>query len=395
MGRSAERPEPTDLQVVLAAIAERFRGIGQQPPSSEKATGSPIGNALDVDVDDLPGALPSDRDDTPGDESLEEIEAEDQEGVEERERRRLRTATRNRLAWQRFCDRFMRGIRDPEFIDLVGPNVAVTNAVIFNHLLALLTAKDVIAADRGIRHQIQLWTFLWGAQDHVGYLDTLDEDTRFDAMEAIAERGGEVTVLAAVDLADQLTRSNEWTELRTDLRNVWRHLLESPLLAFTADVLRHVASPRARPAVEIAQELDRLAREWTVPELHAVLADHLGTAAGRIRVMRGVVRRRLRDEMVEILLIDDPEAILDTDRVSAAFAEWAALDQSRAYFRFEQPTAGVIAVWDFALHECWKYNRHTDADPVPLEEPLATEPVWSTESRKLLNSARAADQIAA
>ena len=223
-------------------------------------------------MDDLPGTLPSDRDDTPGDESPEEIEAEDQEDVEERERRRLRIATRNRLAWQRFCDRFIRGIRDPEFIDLVGPNVAVTNAVIFNHLLALLIAKDVIAADRGITRQLQLWTFLWGAQDHVGYLDTLDEDTRFDAMEAIAERGGEVTVLAAVHLADQLTRSNEWTELRTDLRNVWRHLLESPLLTFTADVLRHAASPRARSAVDISRELDKLAREWTSPELHAVIA---------------------------------------------------------------------------------------------------------------------------
>ena len=36
MGRPTDRPEPTDLQVVLAAIAERFRGIGQQPPSSDK-----------------------------------------------------------------------------------------------------------------------------------------------------------------------------------------------------------------------------------------------------------------------------------------------------------------------------------------------------------------------
>ena len=144
MGRSADRPEPTDLQVILAAITEHFRGIGQQRPSSDKPAANPSGNALDVDVDDLPGILPSDRDDTPGDESPEEIEAEDQESAEERERRRLRIATRNRLAWQRFCDRFIRGIRDPEFIDLVGPNVAVTNAVIFNHLLALLIAKDVI-----------------------------------------------------------------------------------------------------------------------------------------------------------------------------------------------------------------------------------------------------------
>ena len=87
--------------------------------------------------------------------------------------------------------------------------------------------------------------------------------------------------------------------------------------------------------------------------------------------------------------------MLDTDGVSAAFAEWAALDQSRAYFRVEQPDAGIVAVWDLALRECWRFNRNTDADPMTLEEPLATEPVWSTESRKLLNAARAADQIAA
>jgi len=395
MGGRTDRPEATDLQVVLAAITAHFHGIGQQRPSSDEPVASPSGSALDVDVDDLPGTLPSDRDDTPGDESPEEIEAEDQETVDERERRRLRIETRNRLAWQRFCDRFIRGIRDPEFIDLVGPNVAVTNAVIFNHLLALLIAKDVIGPDRGITRQLQLWTFLWGSQEHVGYLDTLDEDTRLGAMEAIAERGGEVTVLTAVHLADQLTRSNEWTELRTDLRNLWRHLLESPLLTFTADVLRHAASSRARSTIDISRDLNKLAREWTAPELHAAMAGHLGTTAARIRAERKVIRRRLRDERIDILLIDDAEAILDTDRVSAAFAEWAALDHNRAYFRFEQPAAGIIAVWDLALHECWKYNRYTDADPIALEEPVATEPAWSTESRKLLNAARAANQIAA
>ena len=32
MGRRTDRPEATDLQVILAAIAERFHGIGQQRP---------------------------------------------------------------------------------------------------------------------------------------------------------------------------------------------------------------------------------------------------------------------------------------------------------------------------------------------------------------------------
>jgi hypothetical protein len=395
LGRRTDRPEATDLQVILAAIAEHFHGIGQQRPPGGEPAGSPGGSALDVDVDDLPGILPSDRDDTPGDESPEEIEAEDQKDAGEREHRRLQIETRNRLAWQRFCDRFMRGLRDPEFIDLVGPSVAVANAVIFNHLLALLITKSVVAADRGITCQLQLWTFLWGAQDQAGYLGTLDEDTRLDAMEAIAERGGEVTVLAAVHLADQLTRSNGWTQLRTGLRDMWRHLLESPLLTFTADVLRRAASPGGRPAVDISRELDKLARLWTTPELHAVLAACLGTTAGRIRVTRGRIRRRLRDEMVDILLVDDPAASLDTDRVPAAFAAWAALDQDRAYFRFEQPATSIVAVWDLPFRECWIFSRHADVDPVTLEEPAAAEPAWSTESRKLLSAARVADRIAA
>jgi len=58
------------------------------------------------------------------------------------------------------------------------------------------------------------------------------------------------------------------------------------------------------------------------------MAGHLGTTAARIRAERKVIRRRLRDERIDILLIDDAEAILDTDRVSAAFAEWAALDHN-------------------------------------------------------------------
>jgi hypothetical protein len=396
MGRRTGQPvEATDLQVVLRAIAEHFRGFGQQrPPSAEPAVG-PLEDTLEADVDDFPGTLPSDRSDMSGDESPEEIEAEDQEAVEERERRRLRIETRNRLAWQRFSDRFIRAIRDPEFIDLVGPHVMIANAVIFNHLLARLIVKEVIAAERGITHQLQLWTFLWGSRGQDGYLDSLDEDTRFDAMEAIAERGGEAVILAAVHLADQLTRSNQWAELRTDLRNMWRYLLESPMLTFTADVLRHAVSPGIRSATDISRELDKLAREWTTSELHAAIADHLETTAGHIHVERAVIRRGRREETVDSLVVDDAAASLDETSVRNAFAEWAALDQNRVYFRLRQSAVGTVAVWDLAAHECWKYNRHTDAGPVALEEPIAAEPVWSAESRKLQDAARTVDQKAA
>ena len=103
----------------------------------------------------------------------------------------------------------------------------------------------------------------------------------------------------------------------------------------------------------------------------------------------------MRDEMVDILQVDDPAANFDTVKVPAAFAAWAALDRDRTYFRFEQPAAGIVAVWDPALRECWIFSRRADEDPVTLDEPSAAEPEWSAESRKLLNAARAADRPAA
>ena len=177
MGGPTEQPEPTDLQVVLAAIAERFRGIGQRRPSSDKAAGSPIGNALDVDVDDLPGTVPRTATTPPA------------MNPSRRSKPRIRRASRNASADA--CGP-RPAIGSPGNGSVTGSyaesgipnsssssgNVAVTNAVIFNHLLALLIAKDVIAADRGITHQLRLWTFLWGARNHVGYLDTLDEDAQ-------------------------------------------------------------------------------------------------------------------------------------------------------------------------------------------------------------------------
>ena len=159
LGSSAGRLEATDLQIILAAITERFRGLGQHAtPESQSPESDPV-----AELDDLLTASPGDRGEDPGDKTPEEVEAEDEaEDDGERRRHRLRIETRNRLAWQRFCDRFTHGLRDPEFIDLVGHDVALANAIIFNHLLALLVARHVIDPGKGITCQLQLWTFLWG-----------------------------------------------------------------------------------------------------------------------------------------------------------------------------------------------------------------------------------------
>ena len=347
---------------------------------------------LGIDRDELLGLLPGDRDDTPGDDTPEEAEAKAEAADdEERQRRRLEIETRNRLAWQRFCDRFVRGIRNPEFIDLVGPGVAVVNAIIFNHLLALLVAKHVIDISRGIAWQLQLWTFLWGDSSHGGYLEALDGDVQFAAMEAIEARGGEVIVLSAVALADQLTWSNGWDDLRSDLRDVWRHLLVSPLLAFTAEVISRTVNPHSRSAAGIAARLDQLACEQTVEELYDAIATDVGTIGTRISAPRVMIQRRWR----EILRVDDPAATLDQPAAKAALTTWATMDPSQEYLRIEHPAAVTTAVWDRVNHDCWWYDRNSGGEPEPLQEPDPVDPAWLVESRRLLEEARAVDRIVA
>ena len=378
--QSADRPAATDLQVILTAIGERFRAFRQ-----DGQQGAP-----DIDLDDLLETLPGDRDDLPGDHTIEEAEAKAEDDGD-RQRRRLSIETRNRLAWQRFCDRFVRGIRDPEFIDLVGTSVVMANAVIFNHLLAMLITKDVISAHKGIVYQLQLWIFLWGENGHPGYLETLDDDTQFAAAESLEAHGGEVIVLAAVSYANQLIRTNGWADLHTDLRDVWRHLLVSPLLAFTFDVISRAAIPGVRSAIDIAQGLDELARTQSVQELYDGVAARVGTIGTRISMARVMIQRRWRD----ILSIDDPAATLDQTAASDALTTWAVLDPDQKYLRIDHPATATRAVWDRSNHACWWYARRSGVEPVRLQEPDPAEPAWAAESRRILREAQTVDENAA
>jgi hypothetical protein len=281
----------------------------------------------------------------------------------------------------------MRGLRDPEFVELVGPNVVVLNAIIFNHLLGLLVAKGVIDPRRGIAHQLDLWTFLWSPDGDTGYLSSLDDDTQLAAMEAITARGGDAVVLGGVALANHITHAGGTGDtLRGELRRTWRCLLESPLLVFTGDVLDHAARFSGLPAAGIAHSLHRLAHEWTNKEIRARLAATLGSTEGNLRVIEGRIQRARRLESIETLLVEDPAVVLDQDVVVALFATWSSLDTRRGYFRVEHHPSGIIAAWDRIHHDCWWYDRTGDNDPVTLDEPTPASARWAVESERLLEA---------
>jgi hypothetical protein len=394
VGGSIERLEPTDLQIVLSAITDHFRGYGTgETPPAPTGTASPEADGVfEVDLDDMTTTLPGDSDDSPVDETPEEFEAsDDDEESEERERRHLKIETRNRLAWQRFAERFTKALRDKEFLDVVGPHMAVTNAVILNHLLALLVAKGVVAVDRGIGCQVELWSFLWGEGDDAGYLHSLPPDEQMAALGEFSERGLEVTVLSAVDLAVGLTRRG-LDELRFRLRHVWRRMLTSPQLCFTSDVLRRASG--LRPASALAERLHHLAREWTRHELDDAIAAAIGTTRAHVGLREESVYRGPQQAVVEVVEISDPAVVLTIERALDVFSRVVAVDRSRDYIRVKHAPSGVVAAWDRRLHDCWWYDPARE-EPVDLAEPTTSEPDWLAASEMLVTAARVAEQTAA
>lgn len=395
-GPRPDRVDATDLQIILAAITDHFRGIGEEAgdgaTTDAGTTQAQTEGALDVDLDDLLAELPGDRDDVPTDETPEEFESDDDAAASEQ--RRLKIETRNRLAWQRFCDRFTKALQDPEFLDLVGPQVALANSIIFNHLLALLVAKGIVDGDKGVGYQLQLWTFLSGDEAGTGFLDDLDEDSQIAALEEMAERGVEAVILSAVDYASQLThRHGVSSELRRSLRHVWQRLLETPLLHFGEDVLRRCARPGVRNASDIASGLDALAREWSEHELLEAVAACLGTTTIHLARRTGKVARKGQTALLEYVEITDPGVRADAEDCSKAFATIHSLDPERGYIRFEHPASRVVAVWDLEASDCWWWD-HT-GEPVDIPEPSVDEPSWSLQSRRLIAAANKADQLAA
>ena len=393
LGRPTERLEATDLQIVLGAITDHFRGFGtDDTPLAPGGPAAPKGEVgLDVDLDDDIATLPSDRDDLPVDETPEEFETNDGDGADEdRERRRLKVETRNRLAWQRFAERATKALRDQDFLDVVGPRVAIANAVILNHLLALLVAKGVVATDKGISYQVELWSFLWGEGAEDGYLNSLPDEDQIAAMEEFDERGLEVTVLSAVDLAAQLTKPYDFDTLRARLRHVWRRMLTSPQLCFTRDVLRHASRPGVRPATDLTRALDQFATESSRREVDDAIAASLRTTRSHLTVREESVHRGPDRSLVEVIEIGDPTIDLTTDLVLEVFTRVVAADQHRDYIRLKHRDSGIVAVWDRRLHDCWWYDPNTER-----QVDLVATSNWVAASQSLIVAAQAVDTAAA
>lgn len=179
-GRSAGLP-PTDIQVILAAIAGRLGEIGVTSPSAEGEDDDALAREGDTTSSDA-----------------EEAENAEDELEDELTRRRLPISTRTRMAFDRFVRRYAAALDDSAFIDELGPVPAVTNAAVFNHLLVRLLEREAVSPSVAIDSEVRTWGFLWGDSQRPGITSVLDNEAAEVVREVLHEAGARATTLRGI-----------------------------------------------------------------------------------------------------------------------------------------------------------------------------------------------------
>ncbi len=365
-GTSRYGSEPTDLQLILSAIARHFSGPPQAGPFGLKA----------ADAADLEAGRSAD--DTGQD--------------TEQERRRLSALVRNRLAWQRFITRYLDGLSDPRFRELAGPVMLARNAAVFNHLIALLLQRGSIRDAFGISSQLRLWRFLWGqAPDDLGLAGALDGE-ELDAVTGIyAEAHTLGMVLAALCRSHTLAEDDALDGEVLALRDFWRHLLTHLRVTIDDDVLidaaGELALDQADPLAALGEALLALAKASSGNEVLDVAARAFGSRRACCRIEKASVIRaspfdgtvKGRQIITPVLIIDDDHAIADADHASAALTAWIALDK-REYYRIHLPRQRATVAGDPGLKVYW---LAIGGDAEPLAAPARDGPAWLVAAERL------------
>ena len=255
-GRAAGLP-PTDIQVILAAIAGRLGEIGVIGPSA--------GDGGDDDLAREGDTTSSDAD---------EAAAVEDELEDELTRRRLPISTRTRMAFDRFVRRYAAALDDSAFIDELGPIPAATNAAVFNHLLIRLLERKAVSPSVAIESQVKTWRFLWGDSQSAGITALLDDESAEVVRDVLKDAGARVTTLRGIAASVNYVMDDASTEA---LRDAVRHALTDDEFGLDKDQLVETAGgPSA--ARRLLDVLDRAASPATTAEILEIVVSTYGIA---------------------------------------------------------------------------------------------------------------------
>lgn len=156
--------QPTRLQVLLRSILGHFddlkgaaiAGTWRKPAAAPQAASDPLASAADGETA----------------EAVADVAAEEAEWLQARE-----DSHRSSLI-KRFLSKYLKGHESAAFRNLVGFEVVVQNAILFNHLLVRLFLKEWVDHVAVVDAWLKLWIGLFGSVDQVGWVSTASDEDR-------------------------------------------------------------------------------------------------------------------------------------------------------------------------------------------------------------------------
>lgn len=318
---------PTDIQVILAAIAGRLGDIGMD-----------VGDPSESE-DEL--AREGDTTSSDGDDELED-ELED-----ELLSRRLPVSTRTRMAFDRFSRRYSEAIADSGFIDELGPVPATTNAIIFNHLLARLLERNAVSPSVALNAQLATWAFLWGRPGTAGTAADLDEETT----EVIGQvlRDGHAKVATVRGLAAAVGRPASGEDVAR-LRELAQHLLVDDDFGLDIELLEEAAGA-AEMAGGLLDSLARAASPHGPSEILDVVVGGHGIARGSVHWRTETVRRARANYDATTFVVTSTlpglTPALATEMLGRVVVAATFADHPGSYWRIRfEGNGSSVAFWD-------------------------------------------------
>lgn len=326
-GRSGRAGKaPTDIQVILAAIAGRLGDIGI--------------DAADLSHSDDDLAHEVDATSSDGDEREEELE-------DELLRRCLPVSTRTRMAFDRFSRRYAEALADSGFIEELSPVPATTNAVIFNHLLTRLLERNAVSPTIALDAQIATWEFLWGTPGTAGAAVGYDEETAQVVQQVLCDSHAKVTTVRGLAAAADRSAAGEDAPR---LRSLAQHLLVDDNFGLDIELLEKAAGA-AGMAGGLLDALSRAATPHEPTEIVDVVVARHGIPRGSAHWRNETVRRagKNHDAMTFVITSTLPNLTpeLATEMLGRVVVAASFADRPSTYWRIRFEGNGrSVAFWD-------------------------------------------------
>lgn len=318
---------PTDIQVILAAIAGRLGDIGVSDHSVAGEDGEELAHEGDITSSD-------------GDDHEDDLD-------DELIRRRLPVSTRTRMAFDRFARRYSEALEDATFIEELGPIPAATNAIIFNHLLARLLERNAISLSVALSAQLATWSFLWGNPGAGGIALGLDEDAAQAVRQVLLDSHARVTTVRG--LAGAAEGGAAASEIAR-LRELTRFLLVDDDLGLDCELLENAAG-HASMGGGLLDSLSRAASPQAPSEILDVVVAGQGITRGSVYWRHETVRRaRANYDTITFVVastVDGLTRALATELLGRVVVAASFAGHPGSYWRIRfEGNGSSVAFWD-------------------------------------------------